>query len=311
VRLVHGTAGQYLKSGGDAANPSWDTPAGGAALTVEESDGTPTVANTVKIKVTNGTLTDNGSGVVTLDFGAAATDAAAIHDDVSGEIHAIASKTTPVAADELVIEDSVDTWAKKRIAISSLPTGGGNAVYVEDDFTRADSATVGAACVVGGPPAMLSLNGAAGDWGITSNSLAPKSARGENNVFWNAGTTRLKYTITLGSSVGTDAGATFRVSASAGWISYLMCYFYAGTGHYQLYKYIGASYTLLQDSAVHAAPGDVVVITDTGTKISVTVNGTALWTDLTIGECLGGVGVGLRESSATSLRIAGIKVEAI
>jgi len=43
--------------------------AGGAALTVEEIDGTPTVANVIKIKVTNGKLTDNTGGVVTLDLG--------------------------------------------------------------------------------------------------------------------------------------------------------------------------------------------------------------------------------------------------
>jgi hypothetical protein len=42
------------------------TGGGGAALTVEEIDGTPTVANVVKIKVSNGTLADNGSGIVTV-----------------------------------------------------------------------------------------------------------------------------------------------------------------------------------------------------------------------------------------------------
>ena len=42
---------------------------GGTALTVEETDGTPTVDNVSKIKVTTGTLNDNGSGVVTIDTG--------------------------------------------------------------------------------------------------------------------------------------------------------------------------------------------------------------------------------------------------
>jgi hypothetical protein len=42
----------------------------GSPLTVQEADGTPSVANVTTIKVTNGTLTDNGSGVVTIDTGA-------------------------------------------------------------------------------------------------------------------------------------------------------------------------------------------------------------------------------------------------
>lgn len=50
-------------------------------------------------------------------------DADAIHDNVADEIHQIALKGTPVSADEIVIEDSVDSWNKKRIIISSLPAG--------------------------------------------------------------------------------------------------------------------------------------------------------------------------------------------
>ena len=48
------------------------------------------------------------------------TDDDAIHDNVAGEIAAITEKTSPVAADILLIEDSEDSNNKKRIAISSL-----------------------------------------------------------------------------------------------------------------------------------------------------------------------------------------------
>ncbi len=48
-------------------------------------------------------------------------DSTAIHDDVDAEISAIAEKTVPVAADLLVIEDSADTDAKKRLQIGNLP----------------------------------------------------------------------------------------------------------------------------------------------------------------------------------------------
>jgi hypothetical protein len=60
------------------------------------------------------------------------TDAAALHEDVAGEIHALAEKTSPAAADELVIEDSADGYAKKRVQISNLPTGSSGATSFTD-----------------------------------------------------------------------------------------------------------------------------------------------------------------------------------
>jgi hypothetical protein len=50
-------------------------------------------------------------------------DPNAIHDNTADEIHQITLKGTPVSADELVIEDSVAGWVKKRVTISSLPAG--------------------------------------------------------------------------------------------------------------------------------------------------------------------------------------------
>lgn len=54
-----------------------------------------------------------------------ATDTAAIHDNVAGEIAAITAKATPVDGDYLVIEDSAAGNVKKSITIGSLPAGGG------------------------------------------------------------------------------------------------------------------------------------------------------------------------------------------
>lgn len=47
----------------------WDAQAssGGSSLTVEEQDGSPSVSSVSKIKVTNGDLTDDGSGTVSID----------------------------------------------------------------------------------------------------------------------------------------------------------------------------------------------------------------------------------------------------
>lgn len=68
-------------------------------------------------------------------------DAAAIHDNVASEIHAITEKTTPVDDDELVIEDSADSYNKKRLKISNLPSGspsGWHAEVIHDETLAAD-----------------------------------------------------------------------------------------------------------------------------------------------------------------------------
>jgi hypothetical protein len=133
ANLTSGTAssGQVLTADG-AGGAAWeDVPAStGTALTVEEQDGTPSVANVSMIRVTNGTLTNSGSGIATLDFGSAATDGAAIHDNQAGEIHAVTEKATPASNDELLIEDSADAYSKKKVKIANLPGGGSGAMDV-------------------------------------------------------------------------------------------------------------------------------------------------------------------------------------
>jgi len=53
--------------------------------------------------------------------GGGGADADAIHDNVAGEISAIAEKTAPVAADMLLTEDSAAANAKKMVKISNIP----------------------------------------------------------------------------------------------------------------------------------------------------------------------------------------------
>jgi len=53
--------------------------------------------------------------------GGGGADADAIHDNVAGEIAAIAEKTAPVTADLVLIEDSAAANAKKRVQLDNLP----------------------------------------------------------------------------------------------------------------------------------------------------------------------------------------------
>jgi len=63
------------------------------------------------------------AGLVT-DLTISGADSDAIHDNVASEISAITEKGTPVGADLILIEDSADSNAKKKIQITNLPGSG-------------------------------------------------------------------------------------------------------------------------------------------------------------------------------------------
>ena len=68
----------------------------------------------------NNVLVTDGNGVTSW---ANITDAStAIHDNIAGEIAAIAVKGSPVSTDLILIEDSTDSYNKKGIQIGNLPT---------------------------------------------------------------------------------------------------------------------------------------------------------------------------------------------
>jgi len=81
-------------------------------------DGTTYKLVTAAEKTDLGTLTD-GSDADSLH-----NHADSIHDNVAGEIVAIADKASPVSADHLLIEDSEDSNNKKDVTVGSLPLGG-------------------------------------------------------------------------------------------------------------------------------------------------------------------------------------------
>lgn len=88
---------------------------------------------------------------------AAATDGAAIHDNEAGEIAGITEKEAPVAGDLLLIEDSEDGYAKKRVEIGNLPV----AETVPGDFHVDGALEVDGAVEVGGPLVTMGGNATA------------------------------------------------------------------------------------------------------------------------------------------------------
>ncbi len=68
-----------------------------------------------------------------------------IHDNISGEINAITEKTTIASADEVLIEDSEDSFSKKKVSLDVLLQGGTatEAFYTFDNNTSATDPTAG------------------------------------------------------------------------------------------------------------------------------------------------------------------------
>jgi len=126
------TLGQVLTADG-LGGATWETPAGGGSITVEEVDGTPTVANVTKIKVTNGTLTDEGAGVVTIiTCGGAGGGDMNNPMTTAGDIIIGGASGTPVRlgigteGQVLTIVSGVPTWA-------DAPTGTGGEAFATID----------------------------------------------------------------------------------------------------------------------------------------------------------------------------------
>ncbi len=90
------------------------TPVGADILPLEDS-----AASNAKKKVTLATLPISTLTQAALDL--KATDSTVIHNNVGGEIVALADKAAPVGADHILIEDSAASNAKKDVLLSTLP----------------------------------------------------------------------------------------------------------------------------------------------------------------------------------------------
>jgi hypothetical protein len=100
-------------------------PVGGDFLLIEDS-AAANIKKSATLTAIGDTLAGAGLtntvGVLSVDAGA---DSTAVHDNVAGEIDAIAEKLVPIAGDFLIIEDSAAALVKKKVQIGNLPGGGG------------------------------------------------------------------------------------------------------------------------------------------------------------------------------------------
>ena len=123
------------------------------------------------------------------------TDINAIHDNVGGEINAISEKTSTVAADIVIIEDSATSYTKKKVKLENLlasGSGGGSIEVQEDDAQKVTNATIlnfeGNAVVTdeGGGKATITISGSSGgsaDFTYWSPDAPPASASSYDDEF--------------------------------------------------------------------------------------------------------------------------------
>ncbi len=78
-----------------------------------------------------GTLNTTAIDFSALSTGGAGSDTSAIHTDTPAEIDGLAEKTTPVPGDWVVIEDSEDSYNKKKVDVDNLPGGGGGGTILK------------------------------------------------------------------------------------------------------------------------------------------------------------------------------------
>ena len=188
----------YFESRVDANTADIVTVSGIAGLTVRDIDGTPSISNVTTIRVTNGSLTDNGGGTVTIatsgSGGGSSYDDAAISgyfesrvDSADSAITAnsgyfesrVDSADSTATANSGYFESRVDTNASDIITVSGL-TGGSSSLTVRDvDGTPSVSnvttieVTNGSLTDQGGGVVRIATSGSGGGGGGASSTGVP------------------------------------------------------------------------------------------------------------------------------------------
>lgn len=126
-----------------------DNSAGGSALTVKENDNAPTVSNVTSISVTNGSLTDNGGGSVsiTLSAGSAPSDATYITQTPNGTLtneqalSALSNGCMGVTTTTGVIDSRTITGTANQIAVANGNCAGNPTISIPTNPTLPGTTT--------------------------------------------------------------------------------------------------------------------------------------------------------------------------
>lgn len=120
VEIGQGKARMVIPNG-----TAWKVLSGGGGITVEEEDGTPSVSDVTEIKVSNGTLTDNGSGSVSVSTGGSGGGGDIVATLVNSEVSITAAITlTSTAFGKMHKISDAGTPADYTV---TLPAASGNA----------------------------------------------------------------------------------------------------------------------------------------------------------------------------------------
>lgn len=120
------TGGYYTSTDVEGALQEAATMGGGSGVTVEEVDGAPSVASVTTIKVSNGTLTNNGGGTVTVTTGAGVGASWPYTEVIKGSDEDRTSTTVPAADGALSFATTANhVYEVEVIAIFASPLGGG------------------------------------------------------------------------------------------------------------------------------------------------------------------------------------------
>jgi len=175
------TSGQVLTASGATA-ATWQTPAPSADVAVKVT-GADTTAGGLSAKVAAGSnislaVLNPGANEQLEITSTGGTDIDSIHDNVAGEIAAVTTKATPIAADVVLIEDSADSFNKKKVTISDiLNVAGPRAVrWVVDGTTDDHMVTIPGAAMADDSYVVVatqaSLSGVSGIYSIVTPDVA-------------------------------------------------------------------------------------------------------------------------------------------
>lgn len=109
-----------------------------------------------------------------------------ISKTTSGEISAMTEKTTPASADVVVIEDSADSYSKKKAQIGNIKSSFGSWVDKSSDYGAQQATTDGFVIATN---CWGSNSGGRSVYGYSDSSNPPTTERGR--IYTNSGTTEL------------------------------------------------------------------------------------------------------------------------